>query len=742
MGEAMIHARAAGLDNASAVRAPDRAPATTTLVIDNMHCGGCLAKVEATLGRVRGVRTARANLSLKRVVVEYDPAAAGVPALVDALSSAGFRAAELAASTASTGSGHSDNDRDYLRRVAVAGFAAANIMLLSVSVWSGAHGDMPPTLQKMFHWLSALIALPAVGYAGQPFFRSAATALAARRVNMDVPISLGVLLATGMSVYQTARGSEQVYFDAAVTLLFFLLIGRALDARMRVRAAGAAANLLGLRSMIATVVGPGGETMRLATSSVKAGMRVLTAAGERFAVDGRIICGASEIDESLITGETRPRTIGAGDIAYAGTINLGQPVTAEVIAAGESTLMAEIARLMSAAEQGRARHVRLADRAARLYAPAVHALGLATFMGWMAHGHGWEAALTAAIAVLIVTCPCALALAVPAVQVAATSRLFALGVLLKAPDALERIAEIDTVVLDKTGTLTLGEPALTSVDRLPPAVLQRAASLAAASRHPYARAVVAAARSRGLAVVPAAGVIETSGLGLAYKSADGEERLGSARWCGAGDHRAASLWFKAPGAAALALCVQDRLRPDAADVVAALERAALPVELLSGDTEAEVERIASAAGIKQRSARLLPADKVARLAAHAAQRRKVLMVGDGLNDAPALAAAHASISPATAADISQAACDVIFQGASLAPILETIAVARAAQNMALQNFAIALGYNVLFVPLAVAGLVDPLVAAIAMSASSIAVTVNAVRLRTKRLQLAGSRSAP
>ena len=710
----------------------------TTLVVENMHCGGCLAKVERALGGVTGVARARANLSTKRVMVEHDPERAATPTLIDALAAAGFKAAALVAAAADPADAVG---RDLLRRLAVAGFAAANIMLLSVSVWSGGGGDMSPALKGLFHWLSALIAMPAVVYAGQPFFRSARAALAAGRVNMDVPISLGVTLATAMSVYQTIRGSEQVYFDAAVTLLFFLLVGRALDNHVRTRAAGAAANLLGLRASFATVVEAGGTTRRVASDALSAGMQLLTAAGERFAADGRVVAGRSEIDESLITGETRPRTVAVGDLVYAGTINLGQPVTIEAVATHERTLVAEIARLMSAAEQGRARYVRLADRAARLYAPAVHALSLATFLGWLALGFGWEPALTAAIAVLIITCPCALALAVPAVQVAATSRLFARGVLVKSPDALERIAEIDMVAFDKTGTLTIGEPRLPAGAGVADAVLARAAALAGRSRHPYARAVVEAARGRALAVPPAGEVKEAAGLGLALAGSDGEERLGSARWCGVDAGPEASLWYRPAKGPAAPIPLEDQIRSDAAAVTRALAADALPLVLLSGDRQAEVDRVADSVGISSREAALLPAEKVGRLEGHARAGRKVLMIGDGLNDAPALAAAHASLSPSTAADISQTAADAVFQGEALEPVLETIAVARASRRMALENFAIAVGYNILFVPLAMVGLVTPLIAAVAMSASSIAVTLNALRLRTRRLGIAGQWSS-
>jgi Cu2+-exporting ATPase len=530
------------------------------------------------------------------------------------------------------------------------------------------------------------------------------------------------------------RGGEQVYFDAAVTLLFFLLVGRTLDQRMRTRAAGAAANLLGLRGTAAAVIQDDGTTLRLPARALIPGMRVLTAAGERFAVDGRVVEGRGEVDESLITGETAPRAVSPGALVYAGTVSLTAPLVTEASATDQNTLLAEIGRLMAAAEQARGRYVRLADRAAGFYAPAVHILSLATFVGWLLAGQSWETALTFAIAVLIITCPCALALAVPAVQVAATSRLFGRGVLVKAADGLERLAEIDTVVFDKTGTLTLGQPSLADESRVSDPLLARAGRLAAASRHPYARAVVRAAEARGLAVKPAVGVMETPGFGLDLKG----ERLGSAAWCGAdvSPSQAAPVWYRGADGIAVPLHFEDRLRPDAAEVVRRLTEAGFATELLSGDRVGVVAAAASSAGIGRWQGAVLPGSKIARLGALNASGRKVLMVGDGLNDAPALAAAHASLSPSTAADISQTAADAVFQGERLAPILETLAVARAARRMALQNFAIAIGYNLVFVPLAIAGLVTPLLAAIAMSASSIAVTGNAIRLRAMRLGLA------
>jgi len=713
--------------------------ATITLAVEGMHCGGCMRKVENALMGVSGVVAARANLSSRRVTALAQDGKVDPIALIDALGKVGFKAADLPLDRIRPVEG---TDDALLRRIGVAGFAAMNIMLLSVSVWSG-HGDMGAALQGMFHWLSALIALPAVAYAGQPFFRSALGALKAGRVNMDVPISLGVTLATAMSLYQTARGTEHVFFDAAVTLLLFLLIGRYLDQAVRVKAASAAANLLGLRGTAATVLADDGATTRLASHAITPGMRVLTASGERFAVDGRIVSGAADIDESLITGETMPRAVHEGDTVYAGTVNLSGPVVTIATATEQNTLLAEIGRLMLAAEQARGRYVRLADRAARMYAPAVHALGLITFVGWMLAGQGWEMALTAAIAVLIITCPCALALAVPAVQVAASSRLFGKGILLKAADGLERLAEVDTIVLDKTGTVTLGEPELIAPESIPHEVLGKAAGLAAASRHPFARAVVRAAEAAGLAPAAAADVRENAGLGLERVTPAGNERLGSAVWCGyTGPSDARSgVYYRGTDGSITRLAFADRIRPDAAAVIAELAKSGFRIEMLSGDQPSVVADVAATIGVSTWRASASPADKIHRLQALAKEGRKVLMVGDGLNDAPALAAGHASLSPASAADVSQVAADGVFQGEKLAPVIEAISVARATRRMALQNFAIAIGYNALFVPLAMAGFVTPLIAAIAMSVSSIAVTVNAVRLRSMSLGLGKTESA-
>ena len=720
------HAPADRLTQTAKSVSPAGTSAMLTLAIENMHCGGCLRSVERAALKVPGVQTARASLAAKRVSIVYDPGRAGAGDFIDALKGAGFAAAAIEAAKQN----RDDARQNYLlRRVAVAGFAAMNIMLISIAVWSGEASDMDPALASAFRWVSALIALPTVAYAGQPFFVSALGALKGRRLNMDVPISLAILLATAMSLYQTLRGGQQVYFDAAVSLLFFLLVGRFLDETLRVRARGEAQNLLSLQSGMATIIEPGGAHLQVPAHALRPGDRLLVAAGERVAADGVVLEGTGQVDQSLITGETAPLTVKAGHEVYAGTLNLTRPLHIEVRAADNATLLAEISRLMLAAEQGKARYRRLADRAAAIYAPAVHGLGLATFLGWLLAGASWQTALTYAIAVLIITCPCALALAVPAVQIAAASRLFRRRIIVKAADGLERIAETDMVVFDKTGTLTLGRPQLIEDERISDDALWQAAGLAAASKHPYARAIVAAAEKRLGRVVPVSGVEEVPGHGLKRILTQGEERLGSAEWCGVGsDGVDSEVWYRRDWMVPVRFRFDDSMRSDAADVVAALKRQGYRLALLSGDRVAVVKRIARELGIDTWRAELKPADKIAWLDQRAAEGRKVLMIGDGLNDAPALAAAHASMSPASAADISQRAADFVFQGEKLAPILDAIGTAKQARSMALQNFAVALVYNVICVPLAMAGMVTPLIAAIAMSTSSILVTANAARL--------------
>jgi Cu2+-exporting ATPase len=701
------------------------------LMVEGLQCAACVWLIESVLRRQPGVVAARLNMTTRRLVLTWRGAAGDAEALAGSVNALGYRLVPY--DPAVLGAESTRDERELLRALAVAGFAAGNVMLLSVSVWAGHAQGMGPATRDLLHWVSALIALPAIAYAGVPFYRSALRALRAGHVNMDVPISLAVILTAAMSLYETASGGLHTYFDSAVWLLFFLLIGRYLDRRARGRARQGAEHLLALGARAVTVVTPGGGRHLLAPTKVRPGMAVAVAAGERIAVDGIVSDGASDIDSALISGETVPVTAGPGDRVFAGTVNLSNPLVIETGAVGEDTLLGEIVRLMEAAEQGRARYVAVADRVARVYAPAVHGLAAAAFLGWLLiGGAGWQQALLIAVSVLIVTCPCALALAVPVVQVVASGRLLRQGILVKSGTALERLARADWVAFDKTGTLTGGRPELLDAGTIDPGDLALAASLAGASTHPLARALSRARPDAGVA----AGVRETPGCGLAAETPDGEVRLGSRSWCGAGDGGGnhddggggPELWLARPGKAPLRFAFADSPRRDAAAVVADLKARGLGLTLLSGDRPVTVAAVADAVGIDDRHGALPPAEKCRRLAALAEEGHRVLMVGDGLNDAPALAAAYVSLSPSSAADVSQTAADVLFQGARLAPVTEAITVAGRADSLVRQNFALAFLYNGITVPLAMAGLVTPLVAAVAMSASSLVVIVNALRL--------------
>jgi Cu2+-exporting ATPase len=686
-----------------------------TLMVEGLQCGACVWLIEQTLLKQPGVTAARVAMSTRRLTLRWKDDETDPEGMIQLVARLGYRLVpcdpERLASEADKES------KALLTAMAVAGFAAGNIMLLSVSVWSGADD----TTRDLLHWISALIAIPAIAYAGRPFFRSAWGALRAGRTNMDVPISLAVILAPAVSLYETFQSGPHAYFDSAVTLLFFLLIGRYLDRRARGRAHATAARLLALNAVAATVVEPDGRQHSLPPSQLRPGMTVLIAPGSRAPADGTIKTGSSDLDLSAITGESAPQRCNPGDHLFAGTLNLTGPITLLVNAVGDKTLLADMVRLMEAAESRKSRFVRLADRVAQRYAPVVHLVALATFLGWwLGAGLLWTDALMIALAVLIITCPCALALAVPVVQVVASQRLMRSGILLKSADALERLTSVDTIVFDKTGTLTLGR--LELQPGADPRLLRIAAGIAANSRHPLARAL---SRAMPDAAVES-GAIEHPGAGLECNG----WKLGSCAFTGQPEDATTDqvLWLVGPDGQAQRFQFADRLRPDAEDVVARLQAMGFALEILSGDRAAPVADLAGRLGIATFAARLTPVDKAARLEALAQAGRHVLMIGDGINDAAALAGAQVSMAPASGTEITQSAADVVFQGDKLEAIPLTLQLARRTDGLVRQNLGIALAYNLAAVPLAIFGFVTPLIAAVAMSSSSIVVILNALRL--------------
>ena len=693
------------------------------LSVPDVHCALCISTVERGLAKVPGVRAARVNLTLRQVSVHAGPTVTP-QLLITALANLGYTAQELnpdvlqATQTDAVG-------RDLLMRLAIAFFAMMNIMLLSVAVWSGADA----VTRDMFHWISAFIALPTVAFSGQPFFRSAWRALRAGHLAMDVPISLALILASAISLFETTQGGPRAYFDAAVMLTFFLLAGRYLDHRTRTIARSAAQQLAALEVPRAMRLQGGVET-DVAIADLAISDLVLVRPGGRMPVDGVVTQGDSEIDRSLLTGETLPAWVGPDSPVSAGEVNLTGPLTVRVTAAGRDSSLHRMADLVAIAETARNRYTSLAERAARIYAPGVHVLSLTAFIVWMYQtGGDVRVAINISAAVLIITCPCALGLAVPAVVTAASGKLFRKGLLIKNGTALERLAEVDTVVFDKTGTLTLGVPDPTNLSDHTTADLAVAFALASASSHPLALALAKALPSTGVKMAKVSDLREVPGYGIEGVWQGQTVRLGRSTWVGANALDVTATYLCVGDARPVAFSFADNLRPGAAQVVSALMAQGKTVHLMSGDVPHVVAAMAARLGIDHWTAEALPAQKANAVIALTEQGHRVLMVGDGLNDTAALTVAHVSISPAQALDAARVASDIVLLGNDLSPISEALRIAVKARRRIKENFAISIGYNIIAVPLALLGLATPLIAAVAMSVSSITVSLNALRLK-------------
>ena len=686
-----------------------RTDQAVTLSVPAMRCAACIRKIEDRLNALDGVREARVNLTLKRVSIDT---ALPEDTLIAALADTGydayaFDAATLAHETDATG-------RDLVLRVGVAGFAMMNVMLLSVAVWSGA----TDATRDLFHLISAAIALPAALFSAQPFFRNALTALRRARLNMDVPISLAILLAGGMSLYEALNGGAHAYFDAALSLTFFLLIGRLLEHRTRAAARSAAQELNALEVHTAHRK-IGNRIEKVATSALCPGDLVMVPTGMRVPVDGTMQSAAGFTDRAFLTGESDPVSHTAGAALRAGEINVGAPFDMRTDAVGDQTQIREIARLVETAENARNNYTSLADRAAQIYAPAVHILAAATFLGWVIATGDARHALNVAIAVLIITCPCALGLAVPAVSTAAIGQLYRMGFLVKSGTALERLAEVDGVLLDKTGTLTIPGFDFDS-SALDPMTQSVAKGLAQASSHPVSQAL-----NRYLADISPAEITD-----IHEHPGQGVSGVWQGQTVMLGRNAAATGLSLQVGETTYPLNTSERIADGAENLARDLADLNLPTEILSGDTPAKTEALAQHLKIRDWHAGLTPQDKHDRVTALAASGQQPCMIGDGINDAAALAAAHASIAPGTALDAARNAADVVMLGNTLGQLPRLFRLCRKAVTLYKQNFAIACAYNSIAIPIAVAGYATPLAAALAMSLSSITVLLNATRART------------
>jgi Cu2+-exporting ATPase len=676
--------------------------------LPTIHCAACIGKIERSLNALNGVTSVRVNLSLKRLSVEGSVDPDGILA---ALTNLGFEAYYLHQSD------HNNRvdtkGRSLLTRMAVAGFAMMNVMLLSVAVWSGA----TDATRDLFHLISACITMPVIAYSGQPFFQNAWSALRVRRLNMDVPISLAILLAAFMSLYESLNGGEHAYFDAALSLTFFLLIGRYLDHQTRSAARSAAKDLTALEVHTTQRI-KDAKVETIDVSAVSIGNQILIPTGARVPVDGYLLTETAFLDRSILTGESNAVAIETNDVLSAGEINVGAPIEMIATAVGENTSLRRMAALVDLAENGRNQYTSLADRAAQIYAPAVHLLALFAFLGWYFATGDIRLSLNIAIAVLIITCPCALGLAVPAVTTAAISRLFSLGFLVKHSTALERIADVDHVLFDKTGTLT--KASIPNLDGFTPTQRSVSMALAQVSLHPLSRAV--AHNLRNETPAPLTHIEEVVGRGIQAIWNGQSVRLGQGSWLNA---PFAGLGLQIGDNVAKRIQFTESIREGAKNAIRDFH---IPCEILTGDAEGPANKVAKELGIDV-IAKAKSVDKIVRITALHSSGKHTLMVGDGLNDTGALAAAHASIAPSTALEASRNAADVVLLKDSFENLPDVLRISKAARLLSKQNFAIAALYNCIAVPFALAGFATPLAAALAMSLSSITVILNSQRMR-------------
>ncbi len=715
-----------------------------SMMVQGLHCAACVWLIECVLKKQKNVTTARINLSNKTLFLRWkieendhsQSAAELGNQLVDLIHKIGYKLLPFDEEVLKTA--EKKYDDSILKALAVAGFGAGNIMLFSISLWFSDALSMGVITRNLLQFFSSLVALPVVIYSSRPFFSSALRSIRAGYPNMDLAISIAIFLACLVSILEMFRSANHVYFDSAVMLLFFLLIGRYLDLKARKKAFSITTEFTLLSASFGRIE-EDGKIKILSSKDLREGMILRVAAGERISADGVIIDGESDIDSSMITGETMPKKVRVGESVFAGMINLLSSLHVRVTKSPQHSLLAEIIRISDAIESNKNYYVRIADRLAKFYTPGVHLLAFATFLLWnFFFKSGWENSLMNATAVLIITCPCALALAIPIVQTIAISRFIKKGILIKSGEALEKLQEIDVIVFDKTGSLTIGKPKLYGVSLLVNGqtmtlsqdqknkYLHLAASLANNSRHPISVALLESFHGKLLELK----VDETPGMGLQSMWNGALVKLGRQDWCGIKnyhnhDNNALQSFMKC-GEDEVIFSLSDEVKSDAKDVIQKLKHLGKKIILLSGDNQQVVKNMAKNLDIEEFYSEQTPVQKVEIL--KKIKPKKIMMIGDGINDAPSLALADVSISFSKASDISQNIADIVIQGQKLHPIIEIFSSSKKSFSLMKQNLAIALIYNAIAVPYAIAGQVVPLIAAIAMSSSSLLVLLNSIRM--------------
>jgi Cu+-exporting ATPase len=738
------------------------------LPITGMTCASCANRIERKLNELDGV-TATVNYATEKATVDFDPGSVEPAQLVATVQAAGYDAslppspgAPREGADGSAAAEEPDADAPLRLRLILSAILALPVLLLSM---------IEPLQFDNWQWLALQLATPVALWGAWPFHRAAWLNLRHGAATMDTLVSIGVLAAWGWSVYAlffgdagmtgmtmklslTGSGGDELYLETASAVTVFLLAGRSFEARAKRRAGAALNALLALGAKDVAVLDAGGAERRIAVSQLAAGDRFVVRPGEKVATDGTVVEGSSAVDQALLTGESVPVEKGPGDEVAGATVNVGGRLVVRATKVGADTALAQIARLVTEAQSGKAPVQRLADAIAAVFVPVVIALALVTLGVRLGSGEAASAAFSAAVAVLVIACPCALGLATPTALLVGTGRGAQLGLLIKGPEILESTRAIDTVILDKTGTVTTGRMAVLDVavaggeDRA--TVLRLAGALEDGSEHPIARAIARAARDgeAPAGLPPAGGFANRAGLGVEGVVEDHGVQVGRpalmADWGLAvpaeldGARREAesagrtAVLVAYDGAVRGVIVVADTVKPTSAEAIARLRALGLTPVLLTGDNAATAHAVAAEVGIDEVVAEVLPAEKAGVVARLQEQGKVVAMVGDGVNDAPALAQADLGLAIGTGTDVAIEASDLTLVSGDLRGAADAIRLSHATLRTIRQNLAWAFGYNVAAIPLAVAGLLSPLIAGAAMALSSVSVVANALRLRRFR----------
>lgn len=693
------------------------------LMVEGIKCGSCVWLIESSLRKQDGVLEASVNMTTKTLSLTWIGNQNKVEEFIKLIESIGYKAVPLIESAVVES--QKKTEKNLLKMIALSGVIWVQNMMISMGIWAGdISGELGINTRTFMNICAAILTIPILIYSSKDFFSSAWIAIKQRKSHMDIPISLAIVATLLVSVYGTVIGSEFVFFEAASSLVFALLIGRYLDQKVKNRANEYARNLVLQKSLFITV--ERNANLELVNiSSVNVGEIIYVAAGERIPLDGVIESGESEIDNSIITGESNPKKITVGDRIFAGSINLQNPIKIIVESSEENTVLAEIKRLIEKSENQRSKYKTIASKVAQAYTPVVLTLSLITTMIWISLGSISEGILKG-VSVLVITCPCAMGLAVPIVHVVATSNLMKKGVFVKNQDALERLSEIKSVALDKTGVLTYGKPKL--LNEIPDEIKPILKSLAAHSKHHLCLAIVEALKD--VEIVDVQEISEEKGFGISCIQNGKIFMIGRSEWCGVkitggkSDEHVLSTWFVIKNQEEIEFSIElkfsDEIRTEGIDFIKQLKSlVGNNISIISGDLNDNVKKVAEKLDINNFYSELSPQEKYDFIA----RKNFVLMVGDGLNDAAAMTAAHCSASPSNIIELSQNQSALVFQN-SLIDIIDAIKTAKKSTSVCKENIVISIVYNIISIPIAMFGYASPLVAAVFMGLSSIFVVLN------------------